>query len=76
LHTIELAKVAIMVSTSVHLIGLVQPHPMTGGRLVFLVLLVAFFSVLFVVTYVWMRRPDFGQHGNEKHVVKHSKSKD
>ena len=36
---------------------------MSHAKLIFLIALVVFFIVLFVVAYVWMRRPDFGQKG-------------
>jgi hypothetical protein len=43
--------------------GLVRSQSLSPARLIFLICLVVFFTVLFVVTYVWMRKPGFGQHG-------------
>ena len=34
---------------------------MSHAKFIFLIALVIFFIVLFVVAYVWMRRPEFGQ---------------
>ena len=39
----------------------VQPHPMSRAKLIFLVALVVFFTGLFICSYIWMRRPNFGQ---------------
>jgi hypothetical protein len=36
-------------------------HPMSPLRIVFLVVLVLFFCSLFIGSYIWMRRPSFGQ---------------
>jgi hypothetical protein len=38
-------------------------HPMSHARVVFLAVLVVFFCALFIGSYVWMRRPKFGQLG-------------
>jgi hypothetical protein len=48
---------------SLSLIGQIQTQAMSRAKFVFLIALVIFFVVLFVVAYVWMRRPDFGQKG-------------
>jgi ribose/xylose/arabinose/galactoside ABC-type transport system permease subunit len=45
------------------LTGQVQTQAMSHAKFVFLIVLVIFFIVLFVVAYVWMRRPGFGQKG-------------
>jgi hypothetical protein len=42
-------------------LAFVQPQPMSRSRLVFLVVLVVFFCGLFISSYIWMRRPRFGQ---------------
>ena len=47
------------------LIGQIQTQAMSHAKFVFLIALVIFFVVLFVVAYVWMRRPDFGQKGGD-----------
>jgi hypothetical protein len=39
----------------------VQPHPMSLAKLVLLVALVVFFTGLLICSYIWMRRPNFGQ---------------
>jgi hypothetical protein len=39
----------------------VQPHPMSRAKLIFLVALVVFFTGLLICSYIWMRRPNFGQ---------------
>jgi hypothetical protein len=41
-------------------------HAMSHARLVFLVVLVAFFCTLFIGAYIWMRRPNFGQIGRRE----------
>jgi hypothetical protein len=46
--------------------GLVRSQSLSTARLIFLICLVVFFTVLFVVTYVWMRKPGFGQHGGHE----------
>ncbi|HEX3796758.1 MAG TPA: hypothetical protein VHV57_19855 [Acidimicrobiales bacterium] len=61
-----------MVGHTLQLIGTLQPHPTSTGKLIFLVLLVIFFSVLFVASYIWMRRPDFGQQGARHQGVERS----
>jgi hypothetical protein len=38
-------------------------HPMSPARVVFLAVLVVFFCTLFIGSYIWMRRPKFGQVG-------------
>src|ERR1700689_1325561 len=43
------------------LIGQVQTQAMSHAKFIFLIALVIFFIVLFVVAYVWRRRPEFGQ---------------
>jgi hypothetical protein len=43
--------------------GQVQTQAMSHAKFIFLIALVVFFIVLFVVAYVWMRRPEFGQKG-------------
>ena len=45
----------------VQLEAMVRTQSMSVARIVFLVSLVVFFTVLFVAAYVWMRRPNFGQ---------------
>jgi hypothetical protein len=47
--------------------GMVRSQSLSPARLIFLITLVVFFTVLFVVTYVWMRKPGFGQHGGHDH---------
>ena len=44
-------------------VAFVQPHPMSKAKVIFLAILVVFFCVLFMASYIWMRRPDFGQGG-------------
>jgi hypothetical protein len=46
-------------------IGSVQTHALSEARLIFLVILVAFFCLLFIASYIWMRRPSFGQGGGK-----------
>ncbi len=41
----------------------VQTQAMSHAKFIFLIALVVFFVALFVVAYVWMRRPEFGQKG-------------
>jgi hypothetical protein len=53
---------AYLLHTSGPLIGLVRSQSLSPARLIFLISLVVFFTVLFVVAYVWMRKPEFGQH--------------
>ena len=48
------------------LTGMVHSQSLSPARLIFLISLVVFFTVLFVVAYVWMRKPDFGQHGGHE----------
>jgi hypothetical protein len=45
------------------LAGMVRSQTLSPARLIFLISLVVFFTALFIVAYVWMRKPDFGQHG-------------
>jgi hypothetical protein len=52
-HPIRLAVAGVKV-VSVH------TPTMTTGRWIFLVVLAAFFCTVFVSTYIWMRRPRFG----------------
>lgn len=54
---------AFLVYSSRPLEAMAQSHALSPARLIFLISLVVFFTVLFVVSYVWMRRPSFGQHG-------------
>jgi hypothetical protein len=42
-------------------LGSVETHALSRARLIFLVVLVVFFCLLFIGSYVWMRRPSFGQ---------------
>jgi hypothetical protein len=51
------------------LVGLVRSQSLSPARLIFLISLVVFFTVLFVVTYVWMRKPGFGQHGGHEQAT-------
>jgi hypothetical protein len=53
---------AYLLHTSGPLVGLVRSQSLSPARLIFLISLVVFFTVLFVVAYVWMRKPEFGQH--------------
>jgi hypothetical protein len=53
---------AYLLHTSGPLVGLVRSQSLSPARLVFLISLVVFFTVLFIVAYVWMRKPEFGQH--------------
>ncbi len=48
------------------LAGMVHSQTLSPARLIFLISLVVFFTVLFVVAYLWMRKPDFGQHGGHE----------
>jgi hypothetical protein len=48
------------------LVGMVRSQSLSPARLIFLISLVVFFTVLFVVVYIWMRKPDFGQHGGHE----------
>jgi hypothetical protein len=41
-------------------------HAMSHARLIFLVVLVVFFCSLFIGSYIWMRRPSFGQVGGRR----------
>jgi hypothetical protein len=47
--------------------AMVRSQSLSPARLVFLISLVVFFTVLFVVVYIWMRKPGFGQHGGHEH---------
>jgi hypothetical protein len=53
---------AYLLHTSGPLVGLVRSQSLSPARIIFLISLVVFFTVLFVVAYVWMRKPEFGQH--------------
>jgi hypothetical protein len=53
---------AYLLHTSGPLVGLVRSQTLSPARLIFLISLVVFFTVLFIVAYVWMRKPEFGQH--------------
>jgi hypothetical protein len=44
-------------------VPMVAQHPMSQARVVFLAVLVFFFCALFIGSYIWMRRPKFGQVG-------------
>ena len=55
-----------LIDLSGPLAGMVHSQTLSPARLVFLISLVVFFTVLFVVAYVWMRKPDFGQHGGHE----------
>ena len=55
-----------LLQSSGPLVGLVRSQTLSPARLIFLISLVVFFTVLFIVSYVWMRKPGFGQH--EGHV--------
>ena len=57
---------AYLLHTSGPLVGLARSQTLSPARLIFLIVLVVFFTVLFIVSYVWMRKPDFGEH--EGHV--------
>jgi hypothetical protein len=57
---------AYLLHSSGPLVGLAQSQALSPGRLIFLISLVVFFTVLFVVAYVWMRKPGFGQHGGHE----------
>jgi hypothetical protein len=46
-------------------------HPMSHLRVIFLAVLVAFFCSLFIGSYIWMRRPNFGQLEGGRGKVKH-----
>ncbi len=41
----------------------VQTHALSPARVIFLVVIVVFFCLLFIGSYIWMRRPSFGQGG-------------
>ena len=58
---------AYLLHTSGPLVGLARSQTLSPARLIFLIVLVVFFTVLFIVSYVWMRKPEFGQH--EGHVT-------
>jgi hypothetical protein len=45
-------------------------HPMSALRITFLVVLVLFFCSLFIGSYIWMRRPNFGQLEGGRGVAK------
>ncbi len=49
--------------------ALVQPHPMSKAKVIFLAILVVFFCGLFMGSYIWMRRPNFGQDGKPAGIV-------
>jgi hypothetical protein len=50
----------------VSLTGQIQTQAMSHAKFIFLIALVIFFITLFVVAYVWMRRPSFGQKGGHQ----------
>jgi hypothetical protein len=54
---------AFLVHVQEPLVGLAQSQTLSPARLTFLISLVILFTLLFVVAYVWMRKPGFGQHG-------------
>jgi hypothetical protein len=47
-------------------VAMAHSQALSPARLIFLISLVAFFTVLFVVAYVWMRSPGFGQRGGHQ----------
>jgi hypothetical protein len=49
------------VAASVPRVPMLAQHPMSHARVVFLVVLVVFFCALFIGSYIWMRRPGFGE---------------
>jgi hypothetical protein len=53
---------ACLLHLSEPLVGLARSQTLSPARLIFLISLVVFFTVLFIVSYVWMRKPEFGQH--------------
>jgi hypothetical protein len=56
----------LLVNAAQPLEGMVRSQSLSPARLIFLISLVVFFTLLFVVTYVWMRKPGFGQHGGQE----------
>jgi hypothetical protein len=57
---------ATLLHVSQPVVGMAHSQALSPARLIFLISLVAFFTVLFVVIYVWMRRPGFGQPGGHE----------
>jgi hypothetical protein len=55
---------AYLFHTAAPLVGLARSQTLSPARLVFLIALVVFFTALFIVAYVWMRKPEFGQHSH------------
>jgi hypothetical protein len=49
--------------------GMVRSQSLSPARLIFLIALVVFFTVLFVVVYVWMRKPGFGQQEGHQPAI-------
>ncbi len=48
------------------MVAMAHSQALSPARLIFLISLVVFFIVLFVVAYVWMRSPGFGQRGGHE----------
>lgn len=48
------------------MVAMAHSQALSPARLIFLISLVLFFTVLFVVAYVWMRSPGFGQRGGHE----------
>ena len=63
-----------LIDLSGPLAGMVHSQTLSPARLIFLISLVVFFTVLFVVAYVWMRKPDFGQHGGHEQPAARQRS--
>jgi hypothetical protein len=53
-----------LLHTAAPLVGLARSQTLSPARLAFLIALVVCFTVLFIVAYVWMRKPEFGQHSD------------
>jgi hypothetical protein len=63
------AHVHSMTSATSRLSTLPQ-HPMSHLRVIFLIALVLFFCSLFIASYIWMRRPNFGQLEGGRRMAK------
>ena len=50
------------------IVAMAQSQALSPARLIFLISLVVFFLALFVVAYVWMRSPGFGQRGGHERL--------
>jgi hypothetical protein len=57
----QLTAHAHLVAAAAGRLSTLPQHPMSALRIVFLVVLVLFFCSLFIGSYIWMRRPNFGQ---------------